>query len=280
MIVLESEMQGALGLTAPTDLQRVRLKLAMDIGHAAVRRFLKYDPEQKVGPAEIYPRRELTGPTSAGGFYDINSGHTKAIWTDSGDLFKFLQLQRLPIRKMVSVLVDPSAKYGQQTGDFGSGTEWTVGEEYFVEWDEQQSTNIGISRSGMLIATGAWPSGIGTVKVTYRAGYSDNEFRGPATTSAEGADGTITTLGVDASGIKSAALLTCMAKYLTLKSFSVNTLTGVHPVGPFSSERLGDYSWSGANPQLAAVIAGMATDVPPEAAMLLSDFVSYADLVL
>lgn len=280
MIILESELKAALGLTDPDDTQAMRLVLAMTAGHAAIRRHLKYDPEQKVGPAELYPRTDQESESTLGGRWDVNDAHTRVFFEQRRGVDRYLQLARLPVRKIASVLVDPSAKFGQQSGDFGDGTAWTQGSEFSVEWDEQDSANIGVCRSGMLVAHGAWPARIGTVKVTYRAGYSQNEFRGPATASSEAADGTITTKGVDASPIKAAALLTCMAKYLTLKSFAVSSLTGVHAPGPFSSERLGDYSYSLANPQMAAIVAGMATDVPPEAAELLSDFVHYGTLVL
>jgi hypothetical protein len=280
MIVLESELQIALGLTDPTDTERARLALAMAGGHAAVRRKIGYDPEQKEGVAELYPRREVAGADIGGGYWDVNPSHTLALWHTQGDLFKFLQLERLPVRSVTSVFVDPSAYYGQKSGDFGTGTDWTQGDEFYVEWDSQQSANVGVCRSGQLIAVSAWPAGIGTVKVTYRAGYSQDEFRGPAASSSIDSAGIVTTQGVDASALKAGTLLTCMAKYMTLKSFSVSSLTGVHAPGPFSSESLGDYSYSLANPQAAALISGMAVDVPPEAMDYLSDFVNYGVLVL
>lgn len=273
MIVLESELRTSLGLTDPDDLQTARMALAMTIGHAAVRKYLGYDPEQRVGPAEFYPRRENYDDSP--GIWDVNPSHTRAQWVSSYGTFKFIQLERLPVRAVSQVLVDAAALHGQQSGDFGSGTEWTQGEEFWIEWDQEN-----LCKTGALIANGAWPSGIGTVKVTYRAGYSQAEFRGPATASSTDANGIITTQGVDASAIKAAALLTCMAKYHTLKAFAQSQLTGLHPTGPLSSESLGDYSYSAANPQLAALIAGMAVDVPPEAATLLQDFINYGILVL
>ena len=281
MIITEAELRASMGLTDPTDIERARMTLAMTIGHAAVRRVLGYDPEQRSGPGELYPRTDQQEEEGQG-TWDVNAAHTRVTYEQRRGVNTYLQLARLPVRSVTSVLVDPSAKFGQQSGDFGGGTAWTQGTEFSVEWDEQHSdnVNIGICRSGMLVANGAWPARIGTVKVVYRAGYSHNEFMGPASASSVAADGTITTQGVDASQIKAAALITCMAKYLTLRSFSVSGLTGVHAVGPFSSERLGDYSYSAANPQLAAVIAGMSTDVPPEAAALLQEFVHYGVLVL
>lgn len=274
MIVLESELQIALGLTDPDDLQRARMALAMTTGHASVRKYLQYDPEQRVGPAEFYPRREMFGD-DLGGVWDVNAGHTRAEFITGYGVYKFLQLERLPVRAVTEIRVDAGARHGQQSGDFGSGTEWTQGVEYNIEWDQD-----GLCKSGMLIANGAWPVGPGTVKVTYRAGYSQNEFRGPASASSVASDGTITTQGVDASPIKAAALLTCMAKYHTLKDFAQSQLTGLMATGPKSSERLGDYSYTLANAQLSSMISSMALDVPPEAASLLQDFLNYGVLVL
>lgn len=269
MIVLESEVRAALGLMPSiTDAQQARLMLAVMSGHAAIRKHLKYDPEQKSGNAEFYPRADAGYDPGFEGQWDVNASHTRAIFETRRDLHKYLQLARIPVRSVSAVLVDPAARFGQQSGDFGNGTSWEAGEDYAVEWDED-----GVSRSGMLIATGAWPSAPGTVKVTYRAGYSPLEFAGQATANETDANGNVTKIGVDASPIKAACLMTCMAQFHMLHNFSQSALTGLLVPGPKSSESLGSYSYSLASGAAAAMVAGMQLEIPPAGQMLLEDYV-------
>ena len=277
MIVNEAELRVALGLGASiTDAQRARLVLAMQVGHAAVRKAIGYDPEQRSGPAEFYPRQEsFIERDDDGGIWDVNSAHTRAVREERSRFNRYLQLERLPLREVEELYVDPSARHGQQAGDFGAGTEYTAGEDYHADWD-----NDWYCRSGQLIAVGSWPSLAGTVKAVYRAGYSPAEFMGPASSTREESDGaTLTTQGVDASPIKSACLIACMAKYMTLKTYSLDATSGLHLPGPLSSEHLGSYSYSLASGSNAALIAGMVASLPPEAAVFLEDFVNYGMLV-
>ena len=271
MIVLQAEARAALGLhPSITVPETAKLMLAMQSAQAAVYKFLKYDPEQRVGPAEYYPRNETLGDLDYSGRWDSNLARTKLVFETGRGLNRHLQLARIPIRAVSSLKVDTSAKFGQQSGDFGSGSDWTQGVEYAVEWDES-----GVCRSGMLVASGAWPTENGTVLVTYRAGYSPEEFAGPASASAVASDGTITTAGVDASPIKAAMIYTIMAKYHTLAAWSKSSLTGLLVPGPKSSENLGDYSYSLASGASAAAITGMGMEIPPEASQLLEDFQHY-----
>lgn len=278
MIAMESEVRGALGLAPSiTDAQKMRLMLAMATGHAAVRKVLHYDPEQRVGNAELYPRMadEPYGGRALEGMWDVNSTHTRANFETYGNRDNKLQLARIPIRSVSLLRVDPSAKFGQQSGDFGSSTDWTQGTEYAVEWDED-----GVCRSGCLIAYGSWPTGLGTIKVQYRAGYSPLEFQGPQAEDSTDADGNVTKAGVDASPVKAAAVIACMAAYHQLAYWSQSQLTGLLTPGPKSSERLGDYSYSIGNPQAAALVAGMMAELPPQAHQLLEPFIHFGIMAL
>ena len=277
MIVLESEVRAALGLMpAITDTQQARLMLAVMSGHAAIRKYLHYDPEQRAGNAEYYPRADSLINVDHIGEWDVNTNHTRATFTNTRGIFKNLQLARLPIRSVSEVRVDYSAYFGQQNGDFGSGTEWEQGVDYAVEWDEE-----GVCRSGCLVAISTgWPVNPGTVKVTYRAGYSPLEFAGQATANETDVNGNVTKIGVDASPIKAATLMTCMAQYHQLHNWSQNQLTGLLTPGPKSSESLGSYSYSLANGAAAAMITGMQLEVPPAASMLLEPFMHYGLMAL
>ena len=272
MIVLDSELRVALGLVPTiTDVQTARLMLAAQAGHAAVRKYLKYDPEQKVGPAEFYPRADSYG--LSGGDYWEKAG-SKAVQIAASGVFAYLQLQRLPVRVVSEVRVDYAALHGQQSGDFGGGTLWTAGTEYSVEWDYENYCS-----SGCLIAVGGWPATLGTVKVTYRAGFSPLEFNGPAESSGTDADGKITVAGVDASPIKVACMLECIRAYHTTAAFAQSALTGLLIPGPKQSENLGSYSYSLASGASAAMLTSMGLDISPQAAGYLEEFVNYGVMV-
>lgn len=278
MIALEAEVRGALGLNPSiTDAQKMRLMLAMATGHAAVRKVLHYDPEQRVGNAEFYPRMadEPYGGRALDGMWDVNAGHTRANFETYGNRDNKLQLARIPVRSISLLRVDPSAKFGQQSGDFASGTAWTQGTEYAVEWDED-----GVCRSGCLIAYGSWPTGLGTIKVQYRAGYSPLEFQGPQADDTTDSDGNVTKAGVDASPIKAAAILASMAAYHTLSAWSQSQITGLLTPGPKSSEHLGSYSYSLASGAGAALVAGMTAELPPQAHQLLEPYIHFGIMAL
>ena len=276
MICTEAEVRASLGL-APTisDAMTARLILAVAMGHASVRNHLQYEPEQRAYTNQIYPRSESGSLQTIEGVWDVDSSRRRAVWQARNGIFDYLQLENLPVREVTEVRVDPSARYGQQSGDFGTGTIWTKGEQFY---EEQESEYL--NRTGMLIAVGAWPVQTGTVRVSYRAGYSPAEFAGQAAVTNTNDNGYITTAGCDASGLKQATLLESMRAYLTFKAMSLNPLTGVHVAGPLSSERLGDYSYSLASGQAAALLTSMQITISPQAAMLLEPFMNWGIMLV
>jgi len=283
MIVTNAEARVALGLMPTiTEQQQSRLILAMSAGHAAVKKHLAYDPEQKSYDGQLYPRAEINDASEIDGIWDVNSAHTRAVWEARNGIFSYLQLEHLPVRQVTEVLVDPSALFGQQSDDFGTGTAWSQGVEYMVEWDQKANADgtIGVCRTGQLISRGAWPVTPGTVKVSYKAGYSPAEFAGQALATNLNDDGKITMAGVDASAVKTATLLEVMRYYLLFKTMSLNSLTGLHVAGPLQSESLGSYSYSLASGQQVALLTGMQIAISPEAAMHLDGFVHYGQMVL
>lgn len=273
MIVSDAELRVALGLT-PTisDAQTARLMLAQAAGHAAIRKYIHYDPEQKVGDPEFYPRADsLIDIEEFGGAWDKVGG--KGVQIAESRAFKYLQLQRIPVRQISDLRVDYSARFGQQSGDFPSSTAWVAGRDYAVEWDREN-----YCPSGQVIAMSGWPATLGTVKVTYRAGYSPTEFNGPAATTDTSDNGYITVQGVDASPLKAACLLECIRAYHTTANFAQSSLTGMLVPGPKQSESLGSYSYSLAG-SAGAMLASMAMGISPQASQLCEPFVNYGVLV-
>lgn len=283
MIVTNAEARTALNLMPTiTEAQQARLILAMSAGHAAVKNHLMYDPEQRSYTKQLYPRAEINAAGDLEGFWDVDSTRRRAVWEARNGIFSYLQLEHLPVRQVSEVLVDPAALFGQGPDDFGTGTAWTQGVEFMVEWDQKANADgtIGICRTGQLISRGAWPVTPGTVQVSYVAGYSPAEFAGPATVTNTNDDGKITMAGVDASPVKTAALLEVMRYYHLFKTLGMNTLTGLHVAGPLQSESLGSYSYSLASGQQVALLTGMQIAISPEAAMHLEGFVHMGQMVL
>lgn len=283
MIITEAELRAALELTpAITVAQTARVMLAMSAAHASIRKFLRYDPEQKTYTNQLYPRTEIGDYSDIEGVWDVDSRHRRAVLEAQSGIFSYLQLEHLPVRQVTAVNVDPSAKFGQQGGDFGGGTSWTQGVEFMVEFDQKANAagTIGIARSGQLIAWGAWPVNPGTVQVSYIAGYSPAEFAGDVTATNLNDGGKITMQGVDASPIKQACLLEAMRCYHRFAAFSQSSLTGLLVPGPKQSENLGSYSYSLASGQAAALLTGMQIAISPEAAMLCESYQHYGVMLL
>lgn len=275
MIATEAEIRVMLGLASSiTDEERAALALFHPEAEGKVVEFLGYDPEQSVRE-EIYPRHLHSGGTGRmSGVWDVNSAHTHARFeTTITSAAETLQLQGLPVREVVEVRVDSDARHGDGTDAFGSGTEWVSGEDYWVEWDQTQAAGIGVSRSGMLFASGSWPLRPGSVRVRYRAGFSAEELRGRPSASNVAADGTVTTAGLNASPIKRAVILTVTKAMMTWSQLKKKASSGF-TAGPLQSEKLGDYSYtlggaSGEN------LSGLVVALPAEAEDALEEFRHY-----
>lgn len=266
-LVSESEIRAALGLleTISTS-ERLVLALAHREAISAVRSYLRYDPMQ-YERTEYYPRADRS-KLNARYVEDVTRDHLRAIQynTYGNDC---IILSALPLRQIVSVQVDTSARFGTATNAFGSGTTWTEGDEFWAEWDQDN-----LAMSATIFAYGSWPAEPGSVKITARIGFSETELAGMARTSGTAADGQITTAGVDASPIRIAAILTAVKSFHNIWSYRKRNLAGFTP-GALASEKLGDYSYTLA----ARQISGMTTDIPPEAASKLDPFVNYAAII-
>lgn len=273
MIANEAEIRVMLGLAETiSEEERAAIALFHPEAEAKVIEHLQYDPEQQVR-TEYYPRHGASR-SEVWGQWDVNESHTHArLEAIAGHASQELQLQRLPIREIVAVNVDHNARHGSGSSAWGSGSAWVEGEDFWADWDEDK-----LSRSGILKANGIWPATAGTVRVQYRAGYSPAELAGRATASATAADGTITTQGINASGIKRAVILTvakAMNTWGQMKKHGRAGFTG----GVLQSEKMQDYSYalgggSGVN------LSGLVVELPSEAIDALEYYVNWGAMSL
>jgi hypothetical protein len=85
---------------------------------------------------------------------------------------RIIALKQTPVRSITEVREDPTGYFGQVSGGFGNNTVLVGGSDYFLKMDED-----GISWSGQLVRRAFWfPMTIGSVKVTYVAGFTDAEL--------------------------------------------------------------------------------------------------------
>ena len=229
----------------------------------SVARFLRYNPIQ-VSHTEFHPRRShVFGGSGERGQWE--SDGTKAFFvsrygnTRTSDV---LQLHHLPVRGTPTIYEDRGALAGQKAGSFAAGTALVSGTNFWMDASEEDDDGTLLSRSGQVIRRGSvWPTELGSVKVTYTAGYSATEFAGTATS------------GVDVSDIAVACKLLMQKMYQTIKATGSASGTGT-VAGIKISERLGDYGYS-VEGNTARNLAGMSMNIIGEIAELLQPHVNY-----
>jgi hypothetical protein len=260
MIIDEGELRMALGIDATISAQeRALLTMLHPEAEAAVKRVLRYDPQQRER-TEFYPRARPDGHHNpVEGRYE--STGLRAVFVQE-NVEGTLVLEHIPVRSVSALRVDYSGRYGQAAGAFPADTAWTLGTDFYLDLEQS-----GICKSGILIAERGWPQIPGSIKVTYTAGYSADEFSGRDTTNY-----------VDASAIKSAVLETFLVSWH--RTYATRKKTGVGFVpGAFASERLGDYGYS-LGGGASQVLAGLVVDVPPSAKHRLEPFIHYGNYFL
>jgi hypothetical protein len=237
MILTAAEARIALGLASSvTDADRAMIELLLPMVTGAVKKHLQYDPEYRQH-VEYYPRAEIAPRSGSGGTWDSNGSVAYFQPTERGIL---LQLQHLPVRSILEIRADWNGGFGQKASTFGSDTILVAGTDYF-----QDQLQEGVNATGHVFSYTAWPSEPGTVKVTYKAGYSDWELAGRAFNTDETDPDTETTCsGLDASPIKQAAMLTMVQAFNSFKFQSSGRGADGGVSGVLTGERMGDYSYT------------------------------------
>jgi hypothetical protein len=266
MIVSEDTLKLLLGLSSSiTDEEQSFLTLIHPQAEVIVKDYIGYDPEQK-DHTEYLPRHSHSG---GAGYADVGgewlTTATTAYWSSSMGASS-LQLTHLPLRSITTVHVDRDARQGDRATAFADSTLWTVADDYWGDWDQED-----VGMSGQLKSYGRWPSSPGTVKVVYRAGYSPTELAGTAATSSVDGD-TITTAGVSGAGIAMAVQSTVVAAFTRAMGMRKKTAAGWTP-GPLLSERLQDYTYTVDKSALNS--GGMLVAMPDDAKQLAEPYRHY-----
>jgi len=259
-IVDISEVLLQLGLSSSaTDEERAVSSAAIASAEGAVKRFLRYDPGQKLR-TEFYPR------------HDQRIGNVQSIWEvtnteaylrqESGASTSELQLQHIPIRSVpaIDLRIDYDGKSGARAGTFAAATQKTEGTDFWPNYDLIDSDGNSVCRDGIVRSVGLWPASAGNVKVVYTAGYTPEELHGQDAI-------------IDASPIVEAVI--DEARRRVEKMFvRKKSVLGGFAAGPKCSESLGSYSYS-IDSSLAAKLYGDTKDLTDATMQRLADYVHW-----
>jgi len=256
-----------MGLSASaTAEEKVIIQEATTRASGSVIDYLRYDPVQKVH-TEYYPQEQTRG------------GRRDAIWeANSTEAYirreteastSQLQLKHLPVRyadvdgsNRIDLRVDYDGRFGTKSGSFAAATQKTEGEYFWPTYDLEDSSGYGVCNDGILNSVGLWPIEPGSIKVTYLAGYTQDELAGE--------DSKVNASPIYETVVQEAVKRAKRALTIHKKDGRIGFLTG-----PFIGERLGDYSY-----QTDAVSArhyfGAKNDLLPESKQRLQTFTNYA----
>jgi hypothetical protein len=168
MLTSPDDLQTYLGLTSFTPLTAQVHALA----EAHVKDHLGWQEIEQRTWTEYYPRDQGAASTNEPR-YIVASNRQRAV---PGFYFapNAIQLQQLPVRSITEVREDATGYFGQVAGSFASNTVLQPGGDYFLKTEQD-----GISWSGLLVRRAFWfPATIGSVKVTYVAGFTAAELAG------------------------------------------------------------------------------------------------------
>ena len=178
MIVTLAELKLFVNWLTPSKEELAVLSSIHASAESEVKKYLGYDPEQRER-TEYYPRHIAAGgPGIPNAVWETNAAGSRAVRSSVASLGRSLQLSHIPVRSVTEVRVDLQGKHGGPATAFGDDTVWTENVDYWLEIEEAE-----LCMGGMLLSNRGWPIEPGTVKVTYRAGFSPDEFNGKATAS-------------------------------------------------------------------------------------------------
>lgn len=246
-----------LGITnTPTALERAIANVSLKRAEAAIRRYLHYDPAQETR-TEYYPQIDRK-PYGREGIWESTADEAYLRFSVEFDEDE-LQLKHIPVRSVTSLHIDYDGRSGAKDDSFPASSARTEGTDFWPNYDMLDSSGAKVCSDGILRSIGGWPSTPGTIKIVYVAGYTEAELRG---------DDEV----IDASNILEAVIDEAVRR--CKKAFSRMKSTAGIGTGPFSSESLGDYSYSVDTSILARLVGGT-TDLMPETMHKLQNHVNY-----
>lgn len=190
--------------------------------------------------------------TQNGDFVDVVNNRVALYgFSDTRDVF----VPETPLRSVTAIYADLSALAGDGPADFGPSTQLVEGTDFYPDWDAP-----GICMSGIIKRwINVWPARGRSIKITFVAGYTADEFAGT----------TPVNFRPSPVGIKSAAILTAVQHISTALAFTSGN--GIGGQGGIVQERLGDAAFTYSD--AAARLLSMQLEVPPMAQRMLQPWV-------
>jgi len=259
-IVDPSEVLLELGLSASvTEEQRAMVLLAITDAEGAIRRCIRYDPT--LGQHVEYHPQQSYQSQGGRGIWEVTEERA-VLRQVSEAATSELQLQHIPIRYATDstrfqVWLDYDGRFGSRSGSFADSTKKTMGDDFWPNADGFDDDGQAVCHDGIVRALGMWPTTPGTVKLSYWAGYSDDELRGRSS-------------NLDATPIWQTAREEAARRVRRMLAMKSGAL-GV-PAGVKSSESLGDYSYTLDSGLLTQLIGG--GELTQSSTERLSDFVN------
>ena len=223
-----SELVLELGLSATvTDEERAILLTAITRAEGAVKRFLGYDPVRQER-TEFYPQQNFS-QQGAPTVWEVEGSQAilrQLVEASTNELY----IRHIPIRSVATLHIDYDGRSGTTVGAFAAETLKVEGSDFWPNYDMLDSDGNGVCRDGILRSVGSWPTTPGTVRIKYTAGYTQEELHGQDAT-------------IDASPILD-AVIEESARRVRRAILIYKKKTAAGFAGPFTSESLGDYSYS------------------------------------
>ncbi|MBD3404570.1 MAG: hypothetical protein GF411_00365 [Candidatus Lokiarchaeota archaeon] len=258
-IVDISEVLLSIGLGASaTDEERGMVQLGLVQAEAAIRKYIGYDPTFAIR-TEYYPIKDVGTNYSLRRFEASESIAYERRVSEAAT--SQLQLRHIPIRNTTvpRVWIDYDGRFGKRSGAFANSSEKTFGEDFWPQYDSNDDDGVSIGYDGIIRSIGLWPTEPGSVKVTYAAGYTSDEFKGAKSL-------------VNASSI-AGAVVNEAGRYAKRLLVSKKTNAG-WAAGPKIQEKLGDYSYTISTEAALSLFSTM-SDLLPESKELLNEFQNY-----
>lgn len=250
-----------------TAAQTAQLTKAVSSAIGEIRRHLCYDPVLSY-QTEYYPRVDLNQNPGGRGFWEVNDTHAYLRSYD-GRGSNQLQLARIPVREdstagsQTMVLYrDYDGRNGTKSGGFSD--QLVQGTDWWPNYDTVDSNGKKICKDGILNSHGIWPSEPGSIKVSYLAGYTESELAG-------------TDDILDASPIREVAITEAIRRFVRMETIFNKRAAGFN--GPFTSENLGDYSYSVDSAILSSLVGFKGNGLMLESSLRLESFRNFGAMI-
>jgi len=257
-----SEVLLDLGLSAAcTETERALAQTALWRAESAVITHLGYNPAQAVR-TEFYPTTDVRTSAGNSSAWEVNEAHAYQVSRYGSRL---LRLRHLPIRRQnaagnaIDLRIDTNGKFGTAASAFGAATQKTEGIDFWGTYASLDDEGYGVCKDGLLNSHSVWPVEAGSVKIIYLCGYTPAELHGQSDT-------------IDAMPIVETVVMEAVSR--VHKAASRMKKANVGFAGPFTSENLGDYSYS-VDASITKELIGTGSELLAESMSRLESFVNY-----